>query len=218
MLLIAYAISNAVFPASVFEGRALLRPGGLLALDAGMLGGEISTKKFLLRCNFRFSEKRSFVCHQQKHATVNLSVRRLWCAEQPRIAPDDHAHAEALERRTDPLLPRAQPCGPRAARTALELARVRVGDRVRPAAARPVRARTTATRAPPPPLAAGRRRLVRGTVGVKVRAMARVRVSGRRRLRRRGSGRPPSRVGCALARRRPAAGGGGRHCFALSRR
>ena len=99
-----------------------------------MLGGEISfstLKSFLLRCNFRFSEKRSFVCHQQKHATVNLSVRRLWCAEQPRIAPDDHAHAEALERRTDPLLPRAQPCGARAARTALELARVRVGDRVR---------------------------------------------------------------------------------------
>ena len=71
------------------------------------------------------------ISDHQKHARVNLSLRRLCGAEQPRIAPDDHAHAEALERRTDPLLPRAQPCGSRAARTALELARVRVGDRVR---------------------------------------------------------------------------------------
>ena len=74
--------------------------------------------------------------HQERHPNpylygVKLSLRRMCGAEQPRIAPDDHVHAEALERRTEPLLPRAQPCGPRAARTALELARVRVGDRVR---------------------------------------------------------------------------------------
>eukprot|EP00964_Phaeocystis_antarctica_P097077 scaffold63262_cov64-Phaeocystis_antarctica.AAC.4 len=39
-------------------------------------------------------------------------------AEQPRIPPHYHAHAELLKRRADPLLPRAQPYGPLAAAAA----------------------------------------------------------------------------------------------------